>query len=64
MSPNAATKGNALWKAGTEKEISMETSKALTKEVGNRSGVSEDPWRTGRAKEDDNGISWLDSDSI
>lgn len=34
MSPNAATKGNALWKAGTEKEISMDTSKALTKEEG------------------------------
>ena len=33
MSPNAATKGNAfLWKPGTEREISMDTSKALTKE--------------------------------
>lgn len=32
MSPNAATKGNALWKPGTEKDIQMETSKALTKE--------------------------------
>ena len=29
MSPNAATKGNALWKPGTEREISMDTSKAL-----------------------------------
>ena len=32
MSPNAATKGNALWKPGTEKDIQMDTSKALTKE--------------------------------
>ena len=32
MSPNAATKGNALWKPGTNREISMDTSKALTKE--------------------------------
>ena len=29
MSPNAATKGNALWKRGTERDISMDTSKAL-----------------------------------
>lgn len=29
MSPNAATKGNALWKPGTERDISMDTSKAL-----------------------------------
>lgn len=29
MSPNAATKGNALWKPGTEREIEMETEKAL-----------------------------------
>jgi hypothetical protein len=32
MSPNAATRGNALWKPGTERDISMDTSKALTKE--------------------------------
>lgn len=32
MSPNAAMKGNALWKPGTERSISMDTSKALTKE--------------------------------
>lgn len=29
MSPNAATKVNALWKPGTERDISMYTLKAL-----------------------------------
>ena len=32
MSPNAATKGNALWEPVTEKDIKMDTSKTLTKE--------------------------------